>query len=192
MVLYPGSELSFPAHFASAERLVTLHGEGYFDVKHDEKRPFNVLAREASVTVLGTSFNIRAYGDEDDVETVLVSGLVNINNIKLHPGEMAVYTRNDQSLSIHEVDANVYAERAAGLFVFDNKTLEEIMHDLSKWFDFDYSYTDESMKNERFRFKLERTADFASIMEMMKFTGEVSFNVSDRHVEIQPGKKTNL
>ena len=175
VVLYPGSELSFPAHFASAGRLVTLQGEAYFDVTHDENRPFNVQAREASVTVLGTSFNIRAYENEGDVETVLVSGLVDINSTRLQPGEMAVYTRNDHSLSVHEVDANVYAERAAGIFVFDDKTLEEIMNDLSRWFDFEYSYANESMKNERFRFKLKRTENFATIMEMMKFTGVVSF-----------------
>lgn len=191
VVLFPGSELKFPAHFSKTERLVTLSGEAYFDVAREEGRPFNVHAREASVTVLGTSFNIRAYEDEGAIETVLVSGLVDINNTLLQPGQMAVYTQNNQSLNVHEVDASIYRERANGIFVFDDKTLDQIMHDLSMWFDFEYSYSDEAVKNERFRFKLPRTENFATIMEMMKFTGVVSFKVTDRHVEILPGKKTN-
>lgn len=191
VVLFPGSELKFPAHFSKTERLVTLLGEAYFDVAREEVRQFNVQAREASVTVLGTSFNIRAYEDEGAIETVLVSGLVDINNTLLQPGQMAVYSQNNQNLNIHEVDASIYRERANGIFVFDDKTLDQIMHDLSLWFDFEYTYSDEAVKDERFRFKLPRTEDFETIMDMMKFTGVVSFEITDQHVEILPGKKIN-
>lgn len=102
---------------------------------------------------------------------------------------MAVFNRDEQSLKVHEVDAVIYKERAGGMFVFDNKPLEEIMHDLSKWFDFDYSYSDETMRKKRFRFKLSRTEDFKKIMEMMEFTKEGTFRITDRHIEILPGKQ---
>jgi hypothetical protein len=189
IVLYPGSKLSFPTHFATSERLVTLQGEGYFNVSPDKDRPFKVQAGGASVRVLGTSFNIRAYQDENVVEAALVSGIIDINDTKLIPDQMAVFNRDEQSLRVHEVDADIYKERAGGMFVFDNKPLEEIMHDLSKWFDFDYSYSDETMRKKRFRLKLSRTEDFKEIMEMMEFTGEAIFRITDRHIEVLPGKQ---
>ena len=190
IMLYPGSELSFPSHFSSSERLITLSGEGYFDVHHEPDRPFKVQAGEVAIKVLGTSFNIRAYQDENVIETALVSGIVDINNTKLQPGQMAVYDNVGQNLNIHAIDASIYREKAAGMFVFDNKPLEEIMHDLSKWFDFAYSYSDEAIKDKQFRFKLYRTGDFRKILEMMQFTKEVQFKITDRHVEILPGNNT--
>ena len=187
--LYPGSELRFPASFGASARTVELTGEGYFDVARDEARPFSVRAGGASVTVLGTSFNIRAYDGEDIVETVLVSGKVEMNETVLLPNQMAVLDRGDGRVSVLDADGSAYLERTRGVFVFDNRTLDEIMRDLSLWFDFDYSYTDESLKDKSFRFKLPRTEDFNRLTELMKLTGEVEFSISGKHVEILPARK---
>lgn len=70
------SELRFPVQFGSGEREVFLKGEAYFDVQKDISRRFVVHLKESNVTVLGTSFNIKAYGDEDYIYTTLVEGKV--------------------------------------------------------------------------------------------------------------------
>lgn len=187
--LFPGSRLTFPSHFSAGQRAVTLQGEGYFDVESDASRPFRIQAGEAKVEVLGTSFNVRAYADESKVETALVEGIVNMNDTRIEPNEMASYTSGSPRISIRSLDTRIYQERASGYLVFYGKTLEEIMHDLSRWYDFDYDYTDPSLKDIHFRFKLSRDNNFKKIMEMMEMTGEVSFSISDRHVEIRNGNK---
>ncbi|MCD8186841.1 MAG: FecR domain-containing protein [Rikenellaceae bacterium] len=188
VLLYPGSQLRFPAVFDSGHRRVSLQGEGYFRVSPDAHRPFRVEAGGTEIQVLGTRFNVRAYEQETTVQTALVSGVVEVNRTRLQPDQMAVYHREKQTMQIQSIEAALYEERANGMFVFENRTLEEIMDELGRWFDFEYTYTDETMKDKRFRFKLSRQEDFARLTGMMQLTGEVSFRMNGSLVEIHPGR----
>lgn len=67
------SQLRYPVQFTGERRTVYLVGEAYFDVHPDASHPFTVISGPAEVTVLGTSFNLRAY-PEEDIVTTLVSG----------------------------------------------------------------------------------------------------------------------
>lgn len=188
VLLFPGSELQFPATFPASKRTVRLSGEGYFDVRHDAARPFTVQAGDASVVVLGTSFNVRAYAAETTVQATLVSGRVLMNDTPLLPDQMGVLIRGSQTVAVEEVNAGAYLERAQGIYVFEDKTIDEIMRELSLWFDFEYSYAQEALKEKKFRFKLPRTEDFGRLTELMKLTGEIEFSISGKHVAILPGK----
>lgn len=188
VILYPESELQFPSFFGSTERSVTLVGEGYFDVQKDSGRPFNINAGGASVVVLGTSFNIRAYSNEPTIETVLVSGKVLMNSTELVPNQMAIFNRANSQISVENLQASIYSERANGMFIFDNRSLDEIMREFSLWFGFEYSYEDNALKDKKFRFKLPRTDSFNRLMNLMEKTGELRFDVSDKKVTILPGR----
>ncbi|OFY42409.1 MAG: hypothetical protein A2X18_11020 [Bacteroidetes bacterium GWF2_40_14] len=191
VILYPESELQFPSFFSSSERSVTLVGEGYFDVQKDASRPFTVNAGDASVVVLGTSFNIRAYSNESTTETVLVTGKVVMNQTELQPNQMAIFNRGDRQVSVQNMDASIYRERALGMFIFENRSLDDIMHEFGLWFGFEYSFDDSMLKNKMFRFKLPRTDDFNYLMSLMEKTGELRFEVSGKHVTILPGNGNN-
>lgn len=71
-----GSSLKYPETFSNSERRVYLEGEAYFEVEHDGNAPFIVNTRSMDLRVLGTSFNIKAYDDENTVITTLVSGKI--------------------------------------------------------------------------------------------------------------------
>jgi len=191
IILYPESELQFPSFFSPSERSVTLVGEGYFDVHKDASRPFTVRAGDASVVVLGTSFNIRAYNNESTTETVLVTGKVVMNQTELEPNQMAIFNRGDRQVRVQNMDASIYRERALGMFIFENRSLDEIMHEFSLWFGFEYSFDDSILKDKMFRFKLPRTDDFNYLMSLMEKTGELRFEVSGKHVTILPGNGNN-
>ncbi len=188
VLLFPGSELQFPASFAASERSVRLSGEGYFDVRHDASRPFTVHAGEASVVVLGTSFNVRAYAAEATVQAALVSGRVVINGTPLQPNQMGVLDRTLGSVTVEEIGGGAYLERAGGMFVFEDKTIDQIMCELSLWFDFEYSYADSALKEKKFRFKLSRTEGFGRLTELMSHTGEVDFAIDGKHVSISAAR----
>ena len=76
--LNSGSVLHYPASFDQRERKVFIEGEAFFDVKRNSKVPFYVNTPEITIKVLGTSFNIKSYSDDDFVETTLVSGTIEI------------------------------------------------------------------------------------------------------------------
>ena len=68
----------FPTRFASRERQVSLQGEAYFEVAENKASPFRVLSNKQVVDVLGTHFNVDAYGDAGFVKTTLLEGAVQI------------------------------------------------------------------------------------------------------------------
>ncbi len=189
VTLYPGSELVFPSFFSKDERDVKLTGEGYFNVEKDAARPFHVTAGDAKISVLGTSFNIRAYDSEPKIETALVSGKVMINDKELSPNQLAVFNKESKEVIIENTDTGFYLDRANGMFVFENRTLDEIMKEFSLWFGFSYDFKEVSMKDKKFRFKLPRSNNFGRLMDLMEKTGEIEFEVTDNSVMILPGKK---
>lgn len=76
------STLTYPSTFRNKDkRIVRLSGEAFFDVTHNKKKPFEVFVDGFKVNVLGTSFNVKAYPDEDLIETTLEEGLVNIEKL---------------------------------------------------------------------------------------------------------------
>jgi len=78
IVLNACSSLSYPADFGEHTRELTLTGEGYFDVQSNPDLPFIVKTSGLNIKAFGTIFNVRAYSDEDTVETTLVEGSVSI------------------------------------------------------------------------------------------------------------------
>jgi ferric-dicitrate binding protein FerR (iron transport regulator) len=74
--LNAASKLIFPDNFGDHERKVFLEGEAFFNVSRDETKPFIVETSDLSTRVLGTSFNIRSYDDEPEIQVAVVSGKV--------------------------------------------------------------------------------------------------------------------
>jgi len=107
--LNAGSTLKYANNFSKEHRTVQIEGEAFFDVTHDSLHPFIVNASSVSLTVLGTVFNIRAYPDENTIETTLVCGKVEIEKINhaageqkivLKPNEKATYIKNENKLFV--------------------------------------------------------------------------------------------
>lgn len=76
--LNSGSELKYPPLFVNKKREVTLIGEAHFEVEADTSRPFIVKTPEITLRVTGTVFNVRAYEGDDDVQTTLISGSLDV------------------------------------------------------------------------------------------------------------------
>ena len=96
-IIYLNSEstLSFPVKFQGKERKVYLTGEAYFKVAKNTEHPFVVTAGELEVLVTGTTFGVRAYKDEKDIQTTLESGQVTVRvegkSVKLVPNKQVLF-----------------------------------------------------------------------------------------------------
>lgn len=78
ILLQKGSRLSYPATFKDDKREVYLDGEAFFEVAKDPKKPFFVYANELVTKVLGTSFTIKSYKGQDDIQVIVRTGKVSV------------------------------------------------------------------------------------------------------------------
>ena len=83
VLLQPNSKLSYPKIFTGNERKVYLSGEGFFEISKNPKKPFFVYANEIVTKVVGTSFRVKAYSDQPDVEVLVRTGKVRVKSNSL-------------------------------------------------------------------------------------------------------------
>lgn len=112
--LNSGTKVLYKSDYGKKKREVYLEGEAYFSVTSNKKMPFRVNTKDISVTALGTAFNVKAYDDENVVETTLEKGEVVVEPIEksgntsesfpvyLKPNQKAVYVKSSRNLSLNE------------------------------------------------------------------------------------------
>jgi transmembrane sensor len=132
--LNAGSSLSYPVAFAGETRNVSMDGEAYFEVTHDAAKPFVVSKGATSVQVLGTHFNIKAYGNEPDLKVTLLEGKVKVSNGANEPAQQAVVNNNAIRLATHINPDEVIAWKN-GFTSFRGADLKEILLELEHWYD---------------------------------------------------------
>ena len=110
VVLDPNSTIRYRSRFNAPKREVYLDGGGFFEVVHNEKRPFLVYAKQVTAKVLGTSFTVRAFKDDKEVVVAVKTGRVSVDTqsndrsptpsqIILTPNTEIIYNRDDRQLS---------------------------------------------------------------------------------------------
>ena len=183
------SELRFPVQFGTGEREVYLKGEAYFDVRKDVARRFIVHLKESNVTVLGTSFNIKAYGDEDYIYTTLVEGKVRFTSEKEHeevtlrPGMQSVLNLKSGKTELKEVEVEQFTAWRQGRFVFPS-TLGDLMCQLKRWYDIDVVYLSPEAKGYEFRGAINRDMDLKNVLAIVEKTSNVVFDINGRTIKV--------
>lgn len=139
--LNAGSRLLYPMSFSTAEeRRVFVSGEAYFEVAKDRSHPFIVSANGVEIKVLGTTFDVKAYMDEDEITTTLLSGAVLLTppsseeSYRMVPGRTLVYNR-----TTGDVDSFLNKETEKPMWQreemnFYNLTLDQIAKNLERRF----------------------------------------------------------
>ncbi|OKZ16376.1 FecR family protein [Butyricimonas faecihominis] len=184
------SELKYPVEFSDGKRIVDLKGEAYFEVHKDSLRPFVVRVNGAEVTVLGTSFNVNTYGDDGQIYTTLVNGAVRVSSVKngqaevLKPGMQSVMDVQSGQLTVREVDVEPYVAWREGRFVFRAMTLDLIMRQLQRWYDFEVFYQNPELKDYEFRGVIKRDMDLDKVLSVIKVTTNVDFEVKGKVITI--------
>ena len=140
------TRLTYPVCFSGQERIVQIEGEAYFDVAPDKEHPFIVQTPHTSIRVTGTSFNVRAYADEQMESTTLVSGAVTINSgnedFELVPNQHFAYDKTARTSTVANVNPELYTSWESGSFIFMNVSLGSVMSYLSRWYGFQYTFED--------------------------------------------------
>ena len=190
-IIYLNSEstLSFPVKFQGKERKVYLTGEAYFKVAKNTEHPFVVTAGELEVLVTGTTFGVRAYKDEKDIQTTLESGQVTVRvegkSVKLVPNKQVLFNKLTMGVEVRDVDVDLYLAWADGRLVYDNCPLEKILTDLGRWYNIDVFYSRDELRSYQFSLNMKKHEEFIQVLELIGKTGEVQFEVKDNTVIVR-------
>lgn len=178
--LNAGSTLNFPTRFEEGKRWVSLEGEGFFEVKANEDKPFIVSTADYDIKALGTSFNVKAYKQSAAFETALLTGKVEISShatnrvISLTPNNQVILT--DNKLSVVPIQNTDYFLWRQGILCFDEPVME-VLKKLELYFDVHIEVNNKSIvRNKRHSTAKFRTRDgLYHILDVLQLTHHFTY-----------------
>jgi ferric-dicitrate binding protein FerR (iron transport regulator) len=182
-MLNSGSHLTYSLPFIT-KREVSLEGEGWFEVFHDENHPFNISTGISTVKVLGTSFNMSAYPSEDYVEVVLQKGKVEFldkksdKRVTMLPSERLVF--QDGNISKSVTDAEKFRAWTQGKLVFRGDLMAEVARRIERWYNVKIVLADKELEKYSFRATFEDDK-IEDVLRLLSMTSPLRY-------EISPGK----
>ena len=188
------SELEFPVSFVKDERVVTLRGEAYFEVARDVESPFIVQTRGLYTKVLGTSFNVKAYDDEPEVSTTLLSGKVEVclpgdvgdslAYATLSPGMQARVYANRNEIALRKVVAEDAIAWREGKFIFTDEEMSVVLHVLARWYGVNF-IQEGKCRDYTFSGMVSRDEQLTAVLEMLTIAGGPRFDIKGKNVYIK-------
>lgn len=188
------SKLKYPVSFAKGKtRAVELvYGEAYFEVSKSTQHngdAFSLKTNEQHIAVLGTEFNVKAYRNETEILTTLVEGSVSVSNSInksiLKPGEQSKLSQNKSDFEIYQVEIDDQISWRNGEFSFTNKSLEDIMKVLERWYNVDINIANEKMKSIGFTGVISKNQSIDYILEIIKNTNNMTYEIDNNTIEIK-------
>lgn len=181
--LNAATTIRYPAVFNGTERMVELTGEAYFEVARNPAMPFKIKAGKATqVEVLGTSFNINAYDNEDAVKTTLLEGAVMVaaqaQRKMLMPGDQAQVDAAGTLRLYNQADIRQVMAWKNGYFDFNNADLRVMMRQLERWYDIRVQYEDQ-IPDVVFKGKMDSNVPLSAVLQFLKKSG-ISTRLEDR------------
>ena len=175
--LNSGSTLSYPSKF-STNRPVTLVGEAYFEVAKNSKS-FIVSTDYGDVEVKGTSFNVKAYSDDNSFETTLEEGVVafkvknNLNEVTLEPGEQVVKTPDGYKVT--QVETKYFTSWKEGRLIFYKEPFPSFIKKLERWYNVKIEYVDPKLDELWYTGTIEMES-ISEVMEMISVAAPISYD----------------
>lgn len=169
-----GATLSYKKKFVGDERAVTLTGEAFFKVHRNPEKPFIIATDNASVKVLGTSFNVRS--SYDNTKVVVKTGRVRVSNSKesdfqiITPGLSAEVS--GAMVTKHKTKNRNYLAWKTGEFTFNNATLHQVVKDLNSWYDNKIVLKSTNSTNCRLTANFKK-AKIEDVIEIIRLTCDV-------------------
>jgi transmembrane sensor len=184
--LNAGSSVTYPVAFIANERKVTITGEAYFEVVHDNTKPFYVAKGDLEVQVLGTHFNVNAYDDENDIKVTLLEGSVKVfsngQSVTIKPGEQAQLTSNLKPQIINGIDPDKVMAWKNGYFSFAQSDLQTVMRQIARWYDVEIFY-EGKISERKFGGEISRFANLSQVLKVLQESA-VNFRIEGRKIVV--------
>ena len=213
--LNAASSIKYPTEFSGNERRVEVTGETYFEIARNTAKPFKVTVlppsggagRGGEIEVVGTHFNINAYGDEQPIVTTLLEGKIkispievvskqtagsDINNPKqkalnykfLNPGDEAQISDKADVKVRKNVDTESAVAWMKGFFDFHNANIKTVMSQVSRWYNIDVQYKG-AVPAQTFEGNIDRNIPLNELLALLQQMGTTKFTIEGRTVKVQ-------
>jgi ferric-dicitrate binding protein FerR (iron transport regulator) len=197
--LNAASSITYPVCFNGGRREIKVTGEVYFEVASDPHKPFYITVRDGvSMEVLGTHFNINAYGDEDAINTTLLEGRLRVvrsgSEVILKPGQQAravVLKQGEQTQAgsneglvvADDVDVALVMAWKNGLFRFHEADLPTVLRQVARWYDVDIQY-EGGVPVRTFEGKIERNLSLQQVLKILT-KNDVQLSLEGRSILVK-------
>lgn len=189
--LNSGSELTYANSFTSQNRIVTLSGEAFFQVKSDVGHPFVVKTKNFDIRVTGTRFNVCAYNEDVLASTTLAEGKVNIllhnkkQELVLRQGEKFMLDAIEQKYSLVNADVEQETAWKNGEFIFKSIRFSDLTKRLERWYDVKLTYSDTRLVNYSYTGRFKNQETIWQILDALRLTSPIDYKrTSFREFEI--------
>ena len=183
------SKIHYPVKFGLFERRIRLEGEAYFEVTHNPRRPFVVEFEGGEIQVLGTSFNVKAYRDDDIVAVTLDEGRVVLDDrrggrFELSPSEQLLYDRRSgEGRIVRGADAMRYSIWKDDVISFRDTPLAEVLETLSRWYDVRFETDGQPDRPISYTFATDNTL-LDNVLREMELISPVRFERTKTEIKV--------
>jgi ferric-dicitrate binding protein FerR (iron transport regulator) len=182
--LNSGSILAIPNSFSSRNRVATLTGEAYFNVKTDAKHPFVVKTCKFDVKVTGTKFNVCAYNEDLLSTATLAEGQIDLQLhdcsklLKIMPGEKFSYNRSAKKYTLKEADVDQEIAWKNGEFIFKKILFPDLVKRLERWYDVKLICTDNRLTTFSYSGRFKNQETIWQVFDALKLTSPIDYKRS--------------
>ncbi|MRT94671.1 FecR family protein [Ancylomarina sp. 16SWW S1-10-2] len=187
------SRLKYKINSESSERKLYLEGEAFFDVARDETKPFVIRLENSKVQVLGTSFNIQAYPEDEQISTSVLTGRVAFEASKaesliLLPGNKGIINKGRNSIDKLNVDNSKDIAWMEKALYFKNASFSEMSKSIYRMYGVKIKLVDGSLEDLRITAEFENE-NIDEIFKILEMTNEFSYSIEGDVVMIKESKK---
>ncbi len=175
------SSLSYNKNYGGRFRIVHLKGEAYFEVAKNAKKPFIVNTMGYNIKAHGTSFDVSAYKEDNNVSAILVEGSISFRNEKsndqqyIKPGQKIMYSKLRNKVEVENVDTITYTTWRIGEYRFDNLTFGEIAKRLERIYNVNFVFLSGSTKNIPFTGTFFSYEPLDQVLNVIKINTSMKF-----------------
>ena len=193
--LNSATTMRYPVKFGNGVRQVFLDGEAYFEVTENKHKPFLVNTSNLRVKVLGTKFNVKAYSDEKDIETALLSGKINLllnsssknmETVEMNPGELINYSIEKKKISKSGFETDEIVAWKSNRLVFRNDTFNNLVKKIERWYNVQIIYDQTLFKNQRLTVELMEGESIERLLRIIERTIKVDYKIENQNIYITP------
>jgi ferric-dicitrate binding protein FerR (iron transport regulator) len=178
------TKISYRKKFNNPVREIHLTGEAFFSVVKNHK-PFIVKTEKMDIKVLGTTFNIKSYPEDETCETTLVTGSVTIEQkdrpnkqITLKPQQKAILSLTDNNIQVVNTNLEKTTSWKNGNLVFDNENIDMVLNKLERWYGLKINIEqDTAVLNERYTIII-KDENIEEVIRLLQLTSPLTFSVS--------------
>lgn len=179
--------------FNTKTREVTLSGEAYFDIKHNNKKPFIVHTGKVSTKVLGTAFNINAYDTSNTIEVTVERGKVQVGDVKkiygvITPNQQIKVNKNTFDFEQNNTKIETAIAWKSNYLILDDLNMEEAVALISQKYKVKILLSNENIKKCRITASFLNEEDLDHVLKVVCSVIETSYHYNQNNAIVLEGK----